>query len=136
MTDETKIAVVLREDLPVWQKLNVTAFLVSGLGTASPGLIGAAYGDASGEKYLPMFAHPVLVFAADAAALRRAFDRSRSRGLAVSVYTDALFTTYNDVDNRAAVTAVATEDLALAGFAVHGDRRSVDKALDRLKLHP
>jgi hypothetical protein len=52
------------------------------------------------------------------------------------VYTDELFTTGNDADNRAAVAAVATEDLGLAGFAVAGDRRTVDKALDRLRLHP
>ena len=52
------------------------------------------------------------------------------------MYTDELFTTGNDVDNRAAVAAVATEDLGLAGFAVAGDRRAADKALDRLQLHP
>lgn len=31
MQFDTKIAIVLREDLPVWQKLNMTAFLVSGI---------------------------------------------------------------------------------------------------------
>jgi hypothetical protein len=31
MQFDTKIAVVLREDLAVWQKANVTAFLVSGI---------------------------------------------------------------------------------------------------------
>ncbi|HET6662950.1 MAG TPA: DUF2000 domain-containing protein [Acidimicrobiales bacterium] len=98
--------------------------------------MGRAYEDASGVKYHPMFGIPVLVFAAGAAQLRRAFDRSRARGLAIAVYTDELFTTGNDADNRAAVAAVATEDLGLAGFAVAGDRRTVDKALDRLRLHP
>jgi Protein of unknown function (DUF2000) len=28
---DTKVAVVVREDLPVWQKLNLTAFLTSGV---------------------------------------------------------------------------------------------------------
>jgi len=28
---DTKIAVVVREDLEVWQKLNVTAFTISGI---------------------------------------------------------------------------------------------------------
>jgi hypothetical protein len=32
---------------------------------------GEPYRDASGKEYLPMFVHPVLVYAADAAALRR-----------------------------------------------------------------
>jgi hypothetical protein len=131
-----KIAVVVRDDLAAWQKLNVTAFLCSGIGTSWPEVIGQPYEDASGVKYHAMFAHPVLVYGADAAALRRAFDRAHSRGLQVAVYTDDLFTTSNDVDNRAAVAAVTTEDLQLAGFAVAGEARRVDKALDKLRLHP
>lgn len=136
MADDIKIAVVVRDDLETWQKLNVTAFVCSGLGTSAPELIGRSYEDASGLKYHPMFGTPVLVFAAGTTALRRAFDRARARGLVMAVYTDDLFTTGNDVDNRAAVAAVATEDLRLAGFAVAGDRRAIDKALDRLRLHP
>jgi hypothetical protein len=110
--------------------------VASGLGSSWPELIGQPYEDASGVKYHPMFALPVLVFAAGADALRRAFDRARDRGLDVAVYTDDLFATGNDVDNRAAVAAVATGDLRLAGFAVGGHRRTVDKALDKLRLHP
>jgi hypothetical protein len=132
---DTKIAVVVRDDLAAWQALNVTAFVVSGLGTAAPGLVGLPYQDASGVKYHPMFGLPVVVLAGDGAALRRAFDRALGRGLTLAVYTDDLFATGNDVDNRAAVAAVATEALALAGFAVAGDRRTVDKALDKLRLH-
>jgi hypothetical protein len=134
--EETKIAVVVRDDLESWQKLNVTAFVASGMGTSAPELIGRPYEDATGLKYHPMFGIPVLVFAAGARDLRRAFDRARTRGLVMAVYTDDLFGTGNDVDNRAAVAAVATEDLDLAGFAVAGDRRTVDKALDKLRLHP
>jgi hypothetical protein len=133
---EIKIAVVVRDDLETWQKLNVTAFVASGMGTSAPELIGRPYEDASGLKYHPMFGIPVLVFAAGAGDLRRAFDRARTRGLLMAVYTDELFTTGKDVDNRAAVASVATEDLSLAGFAVAGDRRTVDKALDKLRLHP
>jgi hypothetical protein len=133
---DNKIAVVVRDDLATWQKLNVTAFVISGLGTSAPELVGRPYEDASGVKYHSMFGLPVLVFAADAAGLRRAFDRAQGRGLTLAVYTDDLFATGNDVDNRAAVAAVDTADLALAGFAVAGDRRTVDKALDKLRLHP
>jgi hypothetical protein len=134
--DDTKIAVVVREDLATWQKLNVTAFTVSGLGTWAPELIGQPYEDGSGVKYHAMFGLPVVVLAGDAGAVRRGFDRAQSRGLVLSVYTDDLFTTGNDVDNRAAVAAVATADMPLAGFAVAGNRRAVDKALDKLRLHP
>lgn len=131
-----RIAVVVRDDLAVWQALNVTAFLVSGIGSRYADLIGEPYVDASGETYLPMFGHPVLVYAADGAGLARAAARCRSRQLATAVYTDDLFATGNDVDNRAAVAKVATDDLALAGIAVAGSRRDVDRALDKLRLHP
>src|SRR5882672_3247184 len=59
----TKIAVVLREDLAVWQKLNMTAFLVSGVAGTDADTIGESYEDASGHRYLPMFRQPVLIFA-------------------------------------------------------------------------
>jgi hypothetical protein len=130
-----KLAVVVRSDLETWQKLNVTAFLVSGFGTHRPDVIGEDYADASGRRYLPMFGHPVLVYAGDAAAVTRAFGRALARDLSTAVFTDDLFATGNDADNRAAVAKVATGDLSLAGFAVAGDRRDVDKALDKLKLH-
>lgn len=125
----------VRDDLAVWQQLNVTAFVVSGLGTVHPGLVGAPYVDGDGRRYLPMFVTPVLVFAGTGAALRRAFDRSAERGLSVAVYTDDLFATSNDADNRAQVAAVATAELTLAGFAVAGPAKQVDKAFDKLRLH-
>ncbi len=59
---DTKIAVLLREDLAVRQRLNVTAFLVSGVGTELPEAVGEPYADADGAPYLPMFRRPVLVF--------------------------------------------------------------------------
>ena len=42
---DTKFAVVLREDLEVWQKLNVTAFLSGGIIGQKPELIGEPYRD-------------------------------------------------------------------------------------------
>ena len=131
----TKIAVVLREDLAVWQKLNMTAFLVSGVAGTDADTIGEPYEDASGHRYLPMFRQPVLVFAGSAEQLRRAYDRLRAGGLCFSVFTDDLFATNNDGDNRAAVKAVRSDDLRLAGMALRGDRKAVDKALKGLALH-
>lgn len=47
MEFDTKIAVVLREDLAVWQKTNVTAFLVSGIAATVPGVVGERGHDAA-----------------------------------------------------------------------------------------
>ena len=134
--EKPKIAVAVRLDLEVWQKLNVTAFTTSGVTAHRSDLVGDPYSDASDQTYLPMLGTPVLVFGGDGSALTRAFRRALERGLAVAVYTDDLFATGNDVDNRAAVRAVATDDLVLAGFAVAGPSRMVDKVVDKLRLHP
>jgi hypothetical protein len=136
MINGLKVAVAVREDLAAWQKLNVTAFVVSGLAAGCPDAIGDEYVDGSGRAYQPMFGVPVRVFAGGAAALRRAFDRALGRQLTLAVYVDELFATMNDVDNRAAVAAVPTAGLVLSGFAVAGDGKEVDKVFDKLKLHP
>jgi hypothetical protein len=136
MQFDTKIAVVLRDDLAVWQKANVTAFLVSGIAATAPTTVGEPYRDASGNEYLPMFRQPVLVYAADAAALRRAYERAMQRGARLAVYTQELFTTDHDEANRAAVAAVEASDLDLVAIALRAERRVVDKVVDRLRPHP
>ncbi|MDF5755363.1 DUF2000 family protein [Spongiactinospora sp. TRM90649] len=136
MRFDTKIGIVVREDLAVWQKLNVTAFLAGGVAGGFPEVVGEPYGDASGNVYLPMIRQPVLVYTGAAAALTLAHTRALSRGLGLAVYTEDLFKTGHDEENRAAVRAVAAADLRLAGIAVHGPRNAVDKTLKGLVLHP
>jgi hypothetical protein len=131
----TKIAVVVREDLPTWQKLNVASFLSGGLVGSHPELAGECYVDASNQTYGPLVRQPILVFAASAEDLARTLRRAIDRGLKPSIYTQALFATYNDTDNRAAVAAVPTNALDLVGLALHGDRKEVDKVTKGLRLH-
>jgi hypothetical protein len=133
---DTKIAVLLRDDLEVWQRLNVTAFLVSGIGQRAPEVIGEPYADAGGTRYLPMFRQPVMVFAAGKETLSAARERAVSRDVALSVFTTDLFGTGNDRDNRAAVGAVPGGDLDLAGLAVYGPRNLVDKIVKGARMHP
>jgi hypothetical protein len=136
MQFDTKLAVVLRDDLAVWQKTNVTAFLVSGIAGTEPGVVGEPYRDASGNEYLPMFVQPVLVYEAGAAALRRAYERAMTRDVELAVYTNELFETGHDEANRAAVAAVPEDELDLVGIAFRAERKVVDKVVDRLRLHP
>jgi hypothetical protein len=136
MEFDTKIAVVLRDDLAVWQKTNVTAFLVSGIAGTVPGVVGEQYRDGSGNEYLPMFVQPVLVYEADVAGLRRVYERAMSRGVTPAVYTKELFVTNHDEANRAAVAAVPAEELDLVGVAFRAERKTVDRIVDRLRLHP
>jgi hypothetical protein len=136
MRPDTKIAVVLRDDLAGWQKTNVTAFLVSGIAATVPGVVGEPYRDASGNEYLPMFVQPVLAYEADGAALRRAYERALSRGVTPAIYTHELFATDHDEANRAAVAPVAAENLDLVGIAFRAERKTVDRIVDRLRFQP
>ncbi|WP_335981010.1 DUF2000 domain-containing protein [Streptomyces sp. CA2R106] len=133
---DTKIAVLLREDLETWQRLNVTAFLVSGLGSHVPEVMGEPYEDADGTPYLPMFRQPVLVFEGDQQMLTTAHARALSRALPRSLFTADLFATGNDRDNRAAVRAVPRDGLDLVGLAVYGPKNGVDKVLKGARMHP
>ena len=135
MRFDTKIAVALRADLPVWQKLNVTAFAVSGLAATDPTTVGEPYEDASGRTYLPMFRQPVLVFEGTKEALKTAHDRALSRELPTAVFTSDLFATGNDRDNRSAVRAVGRDGLDLVGLAVYGPRNAVDRVLKGTRMH-
>jgi hypothetical protein len=135
MKFDTKIAIVVRADLPTWQKLNMTAFLASGI--ASKGdVIGADYVDGGGRRYRPMFRQPVMVLAGSAEELRAAYDRAQARALAMAVFTDPLFATGHDAANRAALAASPADQMSIAGFAVHGPKNDVDRALKGLRLHP
>ncbi|MGW5689085.1 DUF2000 family protein [Nonomuraea sp. NPDC003754] len=136
MRFDTKIGIVVRRDLAVWQKLNVTAFLSSAVAGGEPETVGQPYEDGSGNVYLPMFRQPVLVYAGDREDLARVRERALARGMQVAVYTEELFKTGNDDDNRAAVRAVAAEDLQVVGLALYGPRNTVDKVTKGLSLHP
>lgn len=135
MQFDTKIVVVLRDDLEVWQKANVTAFLVSGIAGTDPGTVGEPYVDGSGVRYLPMFREPVLVYGADGASLRRAYERARTREVELAIYTQELFATGHDEANRAAVETVPSDELDLVGIAFRTERKTADKVLDKLRPH-
>src|SRR5690606_34673008 len=119
MTFDTKIAVVVRSDLAVWQKLNVTAFTISGVAGTVDGIIGQRYEDGSGNLYLPMIRQPILIFEASAEQIRRIYERAMRREVKFSIYTEELFATGNDIDNRAAVYAKQMDELNLVGMAMY-----------------
>ncbi|GAA0002905.1 DUF2000 family protein [Bradyrhizobium diazoefficiens] len=102
MQFDTKIAVVIRSDLHAWQKLNVAAFLTSGIAVAFPECIGEPYEDASGTTYHALIGQPILIYGAEGPALSRALDRALTRNVVSAVYTEDMFKTTHDAANREA----------------------------------
>lgn len=133
---DTKVAVVLRDDLAPWQELNVTAFLMSGIAGSESGLLGEPFRDRDGNEYLPMLRQPVLVLSAHAEYFAAARTRAAAReDVALAVYTAELFTTSHDDANRAAVAAVSAGDLDLVGIAVRGPKNVIDRLLKGARMH-
>jgi hypothetical protein len=133
---DTKIAIAVRADLQAWQKLNVTAFLASGIAASAPETMGKPYEDGSGNTYLELFRQPVVVYAADGPMLKVAHQRALTRAMPMAIYTMDMFATGHDDDNRAVVRAVPADALQFAGLALHGPRNAVDKILKGANLHP
>ena len=132
---DTKIAIVVRDDLATWQKLNVTAFLMSGITGAAPDIMGEAYRDAVGNRYHSLCIQPIIVLAADQATLqaihRRALERKAPHGL----YIEEMFSTGHDAANRAVFAAHGPDSAKVVGIALREDKKIVDKITKGAKLH-
>ena len=135
MDFDTKIVVILRDDLATWQKLNVTAFTINGI-AGTEQIVGENYIDASGNVYLPMSRQRILIFCANREKIREVYERAMKRNMRISIYTEELFKTYNDEDNRAEVANVKSEDLNLVGLAIRNTKRQIDTVCKGLTLHP
>ncbi|MEZ2328531.1 DUF2000 family protein [Mesorhizobium sp. RCC_202] len=132
---DTKIAIVLKEDLPVWQKLNVTAFLTSGIVAQFPEIIGEPYRDRAGNLYNSMSVQPVIVLSADAVTLGTIHRRALERDVTTSAYVEEMFATGHDVANRAVFAEFAPEDAKIVGIALRADKKLVDKITKGARMH-
>ena len=135
MRFDTKIAIVLHDELEIWQKLNVTAFLTSGIIGKKPDLIGKTYKDRSGVSYSSLNREPIIVLAADDALLKLVHKRAIDRSVEISIYIKDMFATGNDEANRQTVAFYETEALPLVGLALREERKIVDKITKGTKLH-
>lgn len=133
---ETKIVIIVRDDLKTWQKLNVTAFLAGAIGIEFPELHGRHLVTASNNSYLPFFKQPVLVYKADnISQMQRVFRRAKERELKIGIYSFQLFNTMNEQDNLDETAKRTDDELDLVGLAIYGDSKKVGKAIDGLKFH-
>jgi hypothetical protein len=136
MTYNNKIAIIIKNDLENWQKLNVTAFLASSVAIKFPETHGKSFYNASNSEYLPFIKHPIMIYKADTEAeIKRAFYRAKERELHIGIYTFALFATKNEDENHIEIAKSNDEDQQLVGIVIYGENKKVNKALDGLKFH-
>ena len=133
---DTKIAIIIRDDLATWQKLNVTAFLTSGIIAQAPAIIGEAYRDAADNVYNPMSIQPIVVLTADQDTLRTIHRRTLERNVAASAYIEEMFATGHDDANREVFARFTPDNAKLVGLALRSDKKIVDKICKGAKMHP
>ncbi|NTE89492.1 DUF2000 family protein [Agrobacterium rubi] len=133
---DTKIAIVIRDDLATWQRLNVTAFLTSGIVAQTPAIIGEPYRDAAGNVYNPMTIQPIVVLAADQETLRTTHRRALDRKVTASAYIEEMFSTGHDAANREVFAQFGPDNSKLVGLALRAEKKVVDKIVKGAKMHP
>lgn len=132
---DSKIALILRDDLAPWQALNVTAFLSGGLAGQFPDLLGEPYVDAAGVRYNRLPVQPVIVLSADAGTLGAIHRRVLEHGIVCSLYVDDMFATGNDRDNRAVFARHSVDDARVVGIGLRAGRKQVDTITRGASLH-
>ena len=132
---DTKIAIIVRNDLATWQKLNVTAFLTSGLIAQNPSVLGEPYKDAVGNVFNPMSAQPIVILTSDRDRLRDIHKRAIGRQVPTSVYIEEMFETGHDAANREVFSAFSPDEAKVVGVAVRADKKSVDKITKGATMH-
>lgn len=134
-TFSTKVAVVVRNDLQAWQKLNVCAFLMSGIVASAPDMVGQAYVDAAGNSHLPLSRQPIVILGADGATLSAIHKRALERNASVALYVAPMFSTGHDEANRAVFAQYGPDNADIVGLALREERKLADKILKGAKLH-
>ena len=132
---DTKIAIVLRNNLASWQTLNVTAFLMSGIAGQNPDIIGEAYKDKAGNLYNALSVQPIIVLTADDATIAAVHRRSLERGIASSIFIEEMFATGHDAANREVFAQFAPDDAKVVGIAMRADKKIVDKITKGARMH-
>ena len=134
MEFDTKIKIVLRNDLETWQKLNITAFLMSGI-AGTQNIIGQPYVDKDQIQYLPMSQQPIMIHSATNEQMKDLLKKALSKEVVISIFIEELFNTFNDLDNRAMVANFKTDELNLVGIGIRGKKNHVDRLLKGFELH-
>ena len=132
---DTKIAIIVRDDLALWQKLNVTAFLMSGITAANTNLVGEKYIDKEGNIHLPMSRQPVIILTGTANILRNARNRANQRGIPTVAYIEEMISTGHDAANRAVFSEHIPSADNTVGLALRANKKIVDKITKGAKMH-
>jgi hypothetical protein len=136
MENASKITIIIRDNLEMWQRLNVTSFLMSGITAANPEIIGQPYRNVKMDKFLALSTQPIIILAADLMTLRTIHERAIEQGVIHAAYIEEMFSTYNDSDNRNVFAKFSPSDANLVGLGFRSDKKLIDKITKGAVRHP
>ncbi len=132
---ESKLVIVVRDDLPAAQAANAAAVLGLALGGRLTGSVAPDSPDASGALHAGLNPHPVPTLVATSEELQDLHDRAL-------LLEDAVVVGFNEVARRSrtyaeyveALAAAHPDDIDFVGLAILGPRNQVTKLTKRLSL--
>ena len=134
MEFDTKITLVIRSDLQIWQMLNVCAFLTSGIVGQDTTLIGPDYLDGDGNAFNGLLKQPVIILSAPSGLIKKIHGKALSRQIKTSAYIEEMFKTGYDEANRLEFSKYAADVANIVGLGLRGDRRQIDKITKGAKM--
>ncbi|KOV67881.1 DUF2000 domain-containing protein [Streptomyces sp. MMG1121] len=132
---QTKVALVLREDLPTAHAANTSAVLALSLGGRIGDSVGRDGEDASGGVHPGLNTHPIPVLTASAQELHLLLERARTtEGVQFVSLTETARRARDYEDYLTDLKATGAEELEYLGVIVHGPRSSVSRLTRRFSL--
>lgn len=87
-------------------------------------IIGQPYLDKNGVQYLPMSQQPIMIHSSNSERMNELLQKAIKKDVVISIYTEELFHTYNDEDNRVMVSKYQTQELNLVGIGIRGKKNA------------
>jgi hypothetical protein len=132
---QTKVALVLRDDLSPEHAANASAVLALSLGGRLGDSIGRDGEDASGGIHSGLNTHPIPVLAASPQELSTLLERARAAGDVQTVSLNETARKARDYeDYLTELKATPAEDIEYIGVIVHGPRTNVSRLTRHLSL--
>jgi hypothetical protein len=133
---DTKVAILVLDDLPVWQKLNVTAFLATGIAGAAPEAMGEPYEDSAGRRYARLLGQPSSYLPPHPTTSdgRTAYLARRASSVRPMCERCSRPVTTPPTGRRFELHPPMRQ--TWSAFALRGPRKDIDKAVKGAKLHP
>ncbi|TBR38458.1 DUF2000 family protein [Marinomonas agarivorans] len=132
---DTKVIIIVADDLAIWQRLNIVSFITSGIIAQNQNMIGEIYRDKSGHQYTPLSIQPAIILKAPRDKLKTILQRTQNRSVRAAIYIEDMFATGHDEANRATVQNYITEELPLVGIGFRAECKIADKITKGAKLH-